>query len=197
MYLYVRIDAWDFDPKRKEHPSAGDDASTAEAAPGRVGRDEQGEARRANTTSSGGPHLELRCLRLKIWSESDLSIAETTWQTCLYIPLWSLRTYGTKMHTAFPLLLCCEIRARHPRMSDAALATITPPIRSGPTSPALCPCKLWSSGDIQGTSPGFLWGYGSWDITDVAPGCWEHHPQRLSSNVFSSRSLSRGIIYIC
>ena len=56
MYLYVRTDAWDI---------FGDDASTAEAAPGRVGRDEQGEARRANTTPNGGPHLELGRLRLK------------------------------------------------------------------------------------------------------------------------------------
>ena len=45
--------------KRKQHPSQGDDASTAEAAPGRVGRDEQGYLRRANTTPNGGLHLEL------------------------------------------------------------------------------------------------------------------------------------------
>ena len=38
-------------------------------------------------------------------------------------------------------------------------------------------CGLWSSGDIRGTSPGFLWGYGSWSITDVAPCCWKHHLQ--------------------
>ena len=45
--------------KRKQHPSQGDDASGAAAILGRVGRDEQGEARRANTTPNGGPHLEL------------------------------------------------------------------------------------------------------------------------------------------
>ena len=49
--------------KRKQHPSPRDDACTAEAAPGRVGRDGQGEARRANTTIKGGPHLELRVVR--------------------------------------------------------------------------------------------------------------------------------------
>ena len=44
MYLYVRIESWDIlTQKRKQHPSQGDDASTAEAAPGRVGRDEQVE----------------------------------------------------------------------------------------------------------------------------------------------------------
>ena len=60
MYLSVRIDAWDiFTKKRKQHPSPGEDASTDEAAPGRVERVEQGEARRANTTPNGGPHLEL------------------------------------------------------------------------------------------------------------------------------------------
>ena len=36
--------------KRKEHASPVDDASTAEASPDRVGRGEQGEARRANST---------------------------------------------------------------------------------------------------------------------------------------------------
>ena len=70
MYLYVRIDAWDrntyFDEKKgKQHPSPGDDASTAETAPGRVERGEQGEERRANSTPNGGPHLELGPWRLK------------------------------------------------------------------------------------------------------------------------------------
>ena len=60
---------------------------TAEAAPGRVGRDEQGEARRANTTPNGGPHLELGRLRLETWSKSDFSNAETTWPTHLYISI--------------------------------------------------------------------------------------------------------------
>ena len=59
MHLHVVIDAWDIlTKKRKQHQSAGDDASTAEAAPGRVGRDEQVEARRANTTPNGS-HVEL------------------------------------------------------------------------------------------------------------------------------------------
>ena len=60
MNIYVLIDNLDIlTKKRKEHPPQGDDASTAEAAPGRVGRDEQCEAHRANTTPNGGPHLEL------------------------------------------------------------------------------------------------------------------------------------------
>ena len=60
MYLYVRVDAWEIlTKKRKQHPTLGDDASTAEAAPGRVRRDEQGETRRENTTLNGGLHLEL------------------------------------------------------------------------------------------------------------------------------------------
>ena len=59
MYTYVRIDAWyTLTKKRKQHPPPGDDASTAEAVSGRVGRDEQG-VRQANTTPTGGPHLEL------------------------------------------------------------------------------------------------------------------------------------------
>ena len=81
MYLYVRIDGWDIlAKKRKQQPPPGDDASTAEAAPGRVGRDEQGVARRANTSPNGGPHLELGRLRLKTCSKSGFSIAET-WPT--------------------------------------------------------------------------------------------------------------------
>ena len=47
----------------------------AEAASGRVRRDEQGEARRANTAPNGGPHLELGRLQLNTWSRSDLPIA--------------------------------------------------------------------------------------------------------------------------
>ena len=86
MYLYVRRDAWGMlAKKQKQHPPPGDDTSTAEAAPGRVGKDEQGEARRANTTPNDGPNLELRRFRLKTWSISDLSIAETTWSTHLNI----------------------------------------------------------------------------------------------------------------
>ena len=55
------------------------------AAPGRVDRDKQG----ARGTSSkhhtdSWPHLELGRLRLKTWSESDFSIAET-WPTHLHI----------------------------------------------------------------------------------------------------------------
>ena len=73
--------------KRKEHTPQGDDASTVEADPGRVGRDEQGEAHRANTTPNGGPHLELGRLRLETCSKSDFSIAETTWPTYIYIYL--------------------------------------------------------------------------------------------------------------
>ena len=46
---------------------------------------EQGVASRANTTPNGGPHLELGRLRLKTWSKSDFSIAETTWPTYRYI----------------------------------------------------------------------------------------------------------------
>ena len=75
--------------RRKQHPSQGHDANTAEAAPGRVGRGKQAEARRANSTSNVGPHLELRRVRLKTWSKSDFSIAQTTGQhictmTCVF-----------------------------------------------------------------------------------------------------------------
>ena len=85
---------------RKEHPPQGDDASTAEADPGRVGRDEQGEAHRANSTPNGGPHLELGRLRLKTWSESDLSIAETTWSTYPYISLYHLCCIAHKRYSS-------------------------------------------------------------------------------------------------
>ena len=70
---------------QKQNPLTVDDASTAEAAPKRVERDGQGETRRANTTPNGRPHLELGRLRLKTWSKSDFSIAETTWPTYRYI----------------------------------------------------------------------------------------------------------------
>ena len=50
-------------------------------APGRVERDEHGEARPANLTPNGGPHIELERLRPKTWSKFDLSNAGTTWPT--------------------------------------------------------------------------------------------------------------------
>ena len=63
IYTYIEIDVWEkLTKKRKQHLPLRDDASTAEAAPGRVGRDDQGEAHRANTTPNGGPHLELGLL---------------------------------------------------------------------------------------------------------------------------------------
>ena len=81
--------------KQKLHPSPGDDASTAEAAPGRDGRGEQGEARRASSTPNCGPHLELLVgrLRLKTYSKTEFSIAQTTGQH-----------FGTLVHV---FLLCC------------------------------------------------------------------------------------------
>ena len=51
--------------KRQQNPLPGDDASTAETTPGRVKRDEQSEARRANATPNGGPRLEFGRLRPK------------------------------------------------------------------------------------------------------------------------------------
>ena len=52
---------------QKQHPPPKDDATTVAATPGRGGREEQGEARRANATPNGRPHLELGRLRLKTW----------------------------------------------------------------------------------------------------------------------------------
>ena len=47
----------------------------AEAVSGRAGRDEQGEARQANTTPNGGLDFDPGRLRLKTWSKTDFSIA--------------------------------------------------------------------------------------------------------------------------
>ena len=41
----------------------------------------------SNEHLRGGPHLDLGRLRLKTWSKSDFSLAETTWPTYLYIYL--------------------------------------------------------------------------------------------------------------
>ena len=72
--------------KRKQHPSQGDDASTGGVAPGIVGGDRPGEARRGNTTPNGGTYLEQERLPLKTCSTYDFSIAETTGPTylCIY-----------------------------------------------------------------------------------------------------------------
>ena len=45
---------------------------------------EQDEARPAISAPRGGPHLDLGRLRLKTWSNSDFSIAETTWPIYIY-----------------------------------------------------------------------------------------------------------------
>ena len=76
MYLYVRIleiGTVVLTKKQKQHASQGDDASAAEAAPGRVGRGGQGEVRRAYSTPNGGFHLALLIgrLRLKTWPKAD------------------------------------------------------------------------------------------------------------------------------
>ena len=101
LYIYVRIDNLDNSTKkRKEYPPQADDASTAEAAPGRFGRDEQGEAHRANTTPNGEPHLELGRLRFKTWSKFDFSIAQTTWPTHLtHIFILSARAHRKRVHS--------------------------------------------------------------------------------------------------
>ena len=67
---------------KQQAATPGRGTSTAEVTPGRVRRDEHGKTHRANTTPNGGPHLQLERLRLKTWSNSDLSIAET-WSTYL------------------------------------------------------------------------------------------------------------------
>ena len=72
-----------FDAKTKTVPLAGRRREHG------LGHPRQGEARRANTTQNGEPHLELECLRLKTWCKSDFSTAETTWPTYLYIYLYS------------------------------------------------------------------------------------------------------------
>ena len=52
IHLYVRKDAWNIlTKKRKQHPSAGEDASTVEAAPGRVG--EMSKVRHVEQTPHG------------------------------------------------------------------------------------------------------------------------------------------------
>ena len=89
MYLFVPIESgYNFTKKTRTAPLAGGrPRAWPRPPPCRVGRDEQGEARRENTTPNGGPHLELGRLRLKTWSKSNFSIAETTGPTYLYIYL--------------------------------------------------------------------------------------------------------------
>ena len=77
IYIHVQIDNLIlFDKKKQqEHPQQRDDASTADADPGRVGRDEQVETRPGNSAPKGGPQLELSREQLKIWSKSEPSAA--------------------------------------------------------------------------------------------------------------------------
>ena len=91
MYLSVRIDNLDILAQtREEHPQQEDAARMAEAAPGRVGRDEQGRAHRANTPWSG-LYFELGRLWLRYWSKYFFSIADVPWPANLRILLLTCR----------------------------------------------------------------------------------------------------------
>ena len=61
------------------------EARTAEAAPSRVGKGQQGEARPGNKAPTGGPQLELSRKPLKTWSKSDPSAALVQGPTSLYV----------------------------------------------------------------------------------------------------------------
>ena len=74
-----------FDYQTKTTPGARKQRTHGRGRLGRVRRDERGKERRANTTANGGRHVERGCLSLKTLSKSDISIAETTEPTCLYI----------------------------------------------------------------------------------------------------------------
>ena len=101
-YLQVRIERWDVLVKeRKQHPSQGDDARTAEGATCRVGRGEQGEALPAINAPRGGPHLDLGRLRLKTWSKFDFSMAGTTWRTLSSMKLLYIVTCDSWFNLTF------------------------------------------------------------------------------------------------
>ena len=65
-----------------------DDASTAEAAPGRVGRDEQDEGMSSKHRAEWWTSSRVRAFTAQPWSKSDFPIAETTRPTYLYTYLY-------------------------------------------------------------------------------------------------------------
>ena len=64
-----------FEKSTNLHQLSLHEARTAEADPDRVRRVEQGEARPGNSTSRGGPQLELSRRQLKTWFKSEISAA--------------------------------------------------------------------------------------------------------------------------
>ena len=68
-YEYTRGKKY-FDEKTKTAPLPGRRREHGRGRPGRVGRDEHGEARRANITPNGGPHFELE----RLWLKSGLNL---------------------------------------------------------------------------------------------------------------------------
>ena len=66
IFLYICVNIqFDILTKKNEQSTLRRETTRARPRPtGRVGRDEQGEAHRANTAPNGGPHLELGRLRL-------------------------------------------------------------------------------------------------------------------------------------
>ena len=76
--------------KQKRHPSEGDYATTTKAAPGRVVRGEQGEARGGNSAPTGGSHREQTRNGSKHGLKKHFSTPHTTGQqyrTCIYTTL--------------------------------------------------------------------------------------------------------------
>ena len=123
----------------------------AEATPGIVGRAERGEARRANTTPNGGPHLELGRLRRKTWSKSDLSIAETTGPTYLYTYLY-MCFFFFKQKTAYEMLrslvgseMCIRDSSRQGLPFGVVFARRASSCSSLPTLPSAASAALVSS----------------------------------------------------
>ena len=80
LYLYMRTNRrlGKKGKKRKQHSPLGNNPRTVCAASCRIGRGEQGEARKAISAPRGWPHLDPTRLRLKTWYTSDFSISGTT-----------------------------------------------------------------------------------------------------------------------
>ena len=116
MYLLLSLSWYILIKKREQCPSQGDKANTAEAAPGRVGRGEQSEARRANTIPNGGPHFDLgrTFIPLKTSSKSDFSMIAETANTSMHIRINSRsRAYTRKIMAQVFVLLWRNTLSNH------------------------------------------------------------------------------------
>ena len=102
------------------------EARTTEAAPRRVGRGEQGEARPGNSAPSDGPQIELSRRRLKTLSKSDTVAALVQAPTYLYVYLYFYNYYNSRRVRIVYLILQAVCPSYHTHSASTIIPNAPP-----------------------------------------------------------------------